>query len=72
MPLAVTAVGSATKLLLKIHLLVKPVVINWLVKLIMVPGHTNAFLSEPNEGFIDTITLISAVSVQPKLLVAIN
>ena len=72
MPAVVTAVGVVTAAPLKVQLLVKPVVVNCLVKSKLLPAQMTAALSVSKPGLAFTVMVTNAVSEQLLLFVAIN
>ena len=72
MPAVVTAVGLVTAAPLKVQALVKPVVVNWLVKSKLLPEQMAAALSVPKAGLGLMDKVSRAVSEQLLLLLTIN
>ena len=72
MPTVVTAEGLPTAAPLIVQLLVKPVVLNCVVRSAEVPEQIGRDLSAPTLGLGLTINENIAVSVQPSVLLTIN
>ena len=71
-PLAATINGDVIVTPPNVHILVKPVVVNWVVRFSVLPWQILAALSAPKFGFGLIVSVSKAVSEQLLLFAAIN